>query len=149
MYMREEYVDKKGNRLFETKGKYEVYCVDDKTFLVDEYYTKWSGASFPGLINMRYHNPKTDETKDDYCITAMLRMEGILIYGGIDGRIHIVKLESLDTCEDLTEYRISDMCLSRVYSALTTPITELKVAATESHRYLFVGSYGSECVVKL
>ena len=40
------------------------------------------------------------------------------------------------------------MCLSRVYSALTTPITDLKVAACEDRKFLFVGGYGDDCIVK-
>lgn len=78
----------------------------------------------------------------------MLRYKDIMIYGGMDGKLHLLRLESLDIAEEISEYRISDMCLSRVYSALTTPITVLKVAASEDRKFLFVGGYGDDCIVK-
>ena len=42
-----------------------------------------------------------DETHSNYIITAMIRYKDILIYGGIDGKIHLLKLESLDIAEEV------------------------------------------------
>lgn len=123
LFVAEEFFDSQGIRLFSTRGKYSVYCLEDKGFLSDEYAINWEKCAFPALINLRYHDPKTDETQENYTITAMLRWRDFLIYGGYDGRLHLLRLESLEASEESGECRLQDMCLSRVFSALTSPIT--------------------------
>ncbi len=45
---------------------------------------------------MRYYNPKSDEVYENYIITSMLTYKDTIIYGGHDGKLHLVRLESLD-----------------------------------------------------
>lgn len=40
------------------------------------------------------------------------------------------------------------MCLSRVYSALTSSITELKIGQSDGRIFLFVSGFGDESIVK-
>ena len=94
----------------------------------DEFSIPWDEFSFPSLINLRYYNPKSDEVYENYNITSMLKYRDTIIYGGHDGKLHLVRLESLDAFENISEYRISEMCLSRIFSALTTPILDLKIS---------------------
>ena len=100
--MTEEYFDNQGIRLFSPRGRYSVFCLEDKSLLADEFSINWERASFPNLINLKYQDPKTDETQDAYSITAMLRYKDIMIYGGMDGKLHLLRLESLDTAEEIS-----------------------------------------------
>jgi len=42
------------------KGRYSVYCFEDKNYLVDEFAIDWSTANFASLINLRIHDSRTE-----------------------------------------------------------------------------------------
>lgn len=130
------------------KGRHSVYCLEDKSYLVDEFSVDWLNASFSSLVNVHMHDSQTEEQSEEYTITSMVRCGGSVIYGGVDGRLHLVSIGSLDVDAPIKDYKLTDMCLSRIYSSHTSPIVDLKIAGNKQKKYLFVTGYTDECLVK-
>lgn len=130
-------MDFKGRKVSSARAKYSVYCMEDHALLPDEFTIDWTHANFPSLVNLRMHDPNTDELSEDYQITCMLRSDSTLYYGGFDGKLHLVRVESLDIYGGIKEYKLTDMCLSRCYDSHTSAIVALRVANCEGRRFLF------------
>ena len=54
----------------------------------------------------------------------------------------------MDVDGEVKELKIGEMCLSRIYSALTSPISIIKVANQPNQAFLFVSSQIDECILK-
>ena len=64
--------------------------------------------------------------------------------GGMDGRLHLFKIDALNSEESVNDYKEEDMCLSRVYNSHNSYINRILTVFNEetNKRYAFTSAYG-------
>ena len=76
-------------------GKYEVFCLEEKSYLTDEFAVDWTAFSFANLINIKTVGADGEPNQEKYSFTAMHIDENLVICGGMDGRIHLLRKDML------------------------------------------------------
>lgn len=52
-------------------GKYEIYCLEEKSYLSDEFVIEWINFNFANLINIKTVGPDGETNPEKYGFTAM------------------------------------------------------------------------------
>ena len=80
-------------------------------------------------------------TTEDYQLTTMHTWGDVILCGGIDGCVHLVRRAALCSEEDAKE---EDMCLSRVYNSHSSYLTRILTAVgpRTGKRYVFTAAFG-------
>ena len=86
-----EFISAQNRHRLSHKGKYEIYCFEEKSYLSDEFGIPWTSDSFPNLLHVIAVGPKGNRIPEEYLLTAVHQFEHTLFCGGVDGRLHLLK----------------------------------------------------------